>query len=98
IFVYLILYFFFFLFNAPSTPEIYTLSLHDALPICRQEAEIISSNRNSLERDAWLILQTQGRHLRALFSHQWPSHSVATGNRCSPVWLRSARVSLHRVN
>src|SRR5690242_21408123 len=25
----------FFFFNAPATTEIYTLSLHDALPICR---------------------------------------------------------------
>src|SRR5436305_10416864 len=28
------LYLFFFFFNAPATTEIYTLSLHDALPIC----------------------------------------------------------------
>src|SRR5688572_33120001 len=28
-------YFFFFFFNDTATPEIYTLSLHDALPICR---------------------------------------------------------------
>src|SRR5690349_25041372 len=27
-------FFFFFFFNAPATTEIYTLSLHDALPIC----------------------------------------------------------------
>src|SRR5437879_7206344 len=27
------MYFFLFFFNAPATPEIYTLSLHDALPI-----------------------------------------------------------------
>src|SRR6266496_6434512 len=27
--------FFFFFFNDTATPEIYTLSLHDALPICR---------------------------------------------------------------
>src|SRR5205809_2550891 len=26
-------YYFFFFFNQPATPEIYTLSLHDALPI-----------------------------------------------------------------
>src|SRR5262249_61287258 len=26
----------FFFFNDPATPEIYTLSLHDALPICRR--------------------------------------------------------------
>src|SRR5260370_9111439 len=28
-------YFLFFFFNDPATTEIYTLSLHDALPICR---------------------------------------------------------------
>src|SRR5438477_11134307 len=27
---------FFFFFNDPATTEIYTLSLHDALPICRR--------------------------------------------------------------
>src|SRR6185503_21257361 len=35
IFLYLLLYFFFFFFNATATTEIYTLSLHDALPISR---------------------------------------------------------------
>src|SRR2546426_1700216 len=30
------LYSFFFFFNDTATTEIYTLSLHDALPICRQ--------------------------------------------------------------
>src|SRR5256885_4120527 len=30
------LFFFFFFFNDTATTEIYTLSLHDALPICRQ--------------------------------------------------------------
>src|SRR5437868_11974321 len=28
---------FYFLFTAPPTPEIYTLSLHDALPICHRK-------------------------------------------------------------
>src|SRR5207245_6364900 len=32
--VLLLLYFFFFFFNDTATTEIYTLSLHDALPIC----------------------------------------------------------------
>ena len=31
--------FFFFFFNDPATTEIYTLSLHDALPICQQLVE-----------------------------------------------------------
>src|SRR5436190_22084514 len=35
------LYFFFFFFNDPATTEIYTLSLHDALPI--SDAPIIES-------------------------------------------------------
>src|SRR6266566_9795553 len=35
VFRYSILFFFFF-FNDPATTEIYTLSLHDALPICRR--------------------------------------------------------------
>src|SRR2546426_11701680 len=29
------MFFFFFFFNDPAPPEIYTLPLHDALPICR---------------------------------------------------------------
>src|SRR3989441_2770172 len=33
----LIFSFFFFFFNDPATPEIYTLSLHDALPIFRRD-------------------------------------------------------------
>src|SRR5690349_23204946 len=31
------LYFLFFFFNDPATTEIYTLSLHDALPICSSD-------------------------------------------------------------
>src|SRR5690606_41576853 len=37
--VILYLYLFFFLFNDPATTEIYTLSLHDALPISVTDAE-----------------------------------------------------------
>src|SRR5690349_25112721 len=33
----LFLYFFFFFFNDTATTEIYTLSLHDALPICAED-------------------------------------------------------------
>src|SRR5947199_2760714 len=35
----------FFFFNAPSTTEIYTLSLHDALPISRRKKSSISFGR-----------------------------------------------------
>src|SRR3712207_8469221 len=35
--VYEVIYFFFFFFNDPAPTEIYTLSLHDALPICHAD-------------------------------------------------------------
>src|SRR6266480_7889224 len=35
IFLFFFLFFFVFFFNDTATTEIYTLSLHDALPICR---------------------------------------------------------------
>src|SRR5436189_6003017 len=41
----LILIFYFFFFNDTATTEIYTLSLHDALPICREG----SRNRRRLK-------------------------------------------------
>src|SRR5256885_13847610 len=34
-----LLFFFFFFFNDTATTEIYTLSLHDALPICLDEGQ-----------------------------------------------------------
>src|SRR5689334_23655499 len=39
----------FFFFNHPATTEIYTLSLHDALPICR-EAQKVEAVREHLPR------------------------------------------------
>src|SRR5574337_1834897 len=40
----------FFFFNDTATTEIYTLSLHDALPICRQ-----SSDRSGPDRGKWRL-------------------------------------------
>src|SRR5690349_23060099 len=37
--------FFFFFFNDTATTEIYTLSLHDALPICRPDAALSCTRR-----------------------------------------------------
>src|SRR5947208_14039460 len=42
---------FFFFFNATSTTEIYTLSLHDALPIWRDAAALHSDRRRPGQRD-----------------------------------------------
>src|SRR2546422_3464816 len=41
------IFFLFFFFNDTATTEIYTLSLHDALPICRFISAIWNSNSKS---------------------------------------------------
>src|SRR2546428_12220006 len=62
--VLLALFFFFFFFNDTATTEIYTLSLHDALPIshlhspaggslCRATITRISSGCSFLEQPGW---------------------------------------------
>src|SRR5438874_2847503 len=43
------LYVLFFFFNDPATTDIYTLSLHDALPICRTPT-FSSRSRSGIER------------------------------------------------
>src|SRR3712207_8338812 len=43
----------FFFFNDTATTEIYTLSLHDALPICRPRAPGSSSARTARRCPSW---------------------------------------------
>src|SRR5256885_15926686 len=43
--MYLVLQFFFFFFNDTATTEIYTLSLHDALPIYFTRRQVAIQNR-----------------------------------------------------
>src|SRR2546422_5687770 len=45
------LFVFFFFFNDTATTEIYTLSLHDALPICGREAEVLGDAPAQIARD-----------------------------------------------
>src|SRR2546428_1783969 len=47
--------FFFFFFNDTATTEIYTLSLHDALPIWRSDKES-STMRISIKSTCWIYL------------------------------------------
>src|SRR5690606_41257964 len=50
----------FFFYNDPSTTEIYTLSLHDALPIWRFEQRAQGVHGGSVKRRAALFLFRQG--------------------------------------
>src|SRR5256885_10809767 len=44
------MFFFFFFFNDTATTEIYTLSLHDALPICRAADSHVAESSIGAER------------------------------------------------
>ena len=52
LFVFVFLFFVFFFFNDPATTEIYTLSLHDALPIYRWGCEFGSTKATLLVKRA----------------------------------------------
>src|SRR2546423_14395109 len=65
------LFFFFFFFNDTATTEIYTLSLHDALPICCSTASARSTgarierwNGNHREHIAIVRINHDGRRAR----------------------------------
>src|SRR5688572_31517052 len=51
LFIRVIYFFLFFFFNDTATPEIYTLSLHDALPIsCRDQTGRAGNDRHRQQR------------------------------------------------
>src|SRR5438094_6733149 len=71
----------FFFFNDPATTEIYTLSLHDALPISKTVAEIQDQIRALAERHHIGILLTDHnvrdrKSTRLNFSHRTISYAV----------------------
>src|SRR5206468_11595441 len=80
---------FFFFFNDPATTEIYTLSLHDALPIsshralpsesleCRSSAVplLVESKRASAEKGAWTA-RADRKSTRLNSSHDQISYAV----------------------
>src|SRR5205823_13413080 len=48
LFIFTFFPFFFFFFNAPATPDIYTLSLHDALPISHRVPAALADHIGAL--------------------------------------------------
>src|SRR5690348_17700308 len=54
--LFLLFFFFFFFFNDTATTEIYTLSLHDALPICARAtisaATVVTSEKRILTMES----------------------------------------------
>src|SRR5947208_4074511 len=69
-------HFYFFFFNDTATTEIYTLSLHDALPICEATAEHVPG-QDVLRRRCEPVAQGRDRKSTRLnSSHQIISYAV----------------------
>src|SRR2546430_3407392 len=61
--------YFFFFFNDTATTEIYTLSLHDALPICEAvEEAVLGVHRH--ERDLEAVAEGADHLLALVLAHQ----------------------------
>src|SRR6266496_6444211 len=72
------LFFFFFFFNDTATTEIYTLSLHDALPICREEH---TGAETSIRRSRFHGSASRGSRSR----RNWEDDGPATPTRPTKV-------------
>src|SRR5688572_33187727 len=76
-FLHLFLLFFFFFFNATATTEIYTLSLHDALPICTRETHLNDSVRLKWNSPSYSSITSPDRKSTRLnSSHSQISYAV----------------------
>src|SRR2546422_4355798 len=70
-------FFFFFFFNDTATTEIYTLSLHDALPICLFEMEFRSCHPSwSAVAQSQLTATSDRKSTRLNSSHGYISYAV----------------------
>src|SRR5437867_7003774 len=77
---YMLLYysflFYFFFFNDPATTEIYTLSLHDALPICVGLADQLEHMTDALGQVEIIIQRLDRKSTRLNSSHRTISYAV----------------------
>src|SRR5438034_10613792 len=68
-------FFFFFFFNDPATTEIYTLSLHDALPIWTPSSERSGSASSRIDADASSNVTATQASLRSRASDRSEEHT-----------------------
>src|SRR5256885_13212947 len=66
----------FFFFNDTATTEIYTLSLHDALPICHRHPRVVQAVQQQLERFTHTAFQIDRKSTRLNSSHLVISYAV----------------------
>src|SRR6266480_6540681 len=82
--------FFFFFFNDPATTEIYTLSLHDALPICWRSLRAPSTTSAG---SCSTGTPADRKSTRLNSSHMSISYAVFCLKKKKEIW-----VSLHNAN
>src|SRR5439155_21020893 len=86
----------FFLFNVPATTEIYTLSLHDALPISprrsgsRQQKPTPARDGRFLEKVLTAFTGPTGKAPHSRACHTWASSSWRNGS------VVSSKIRLYR--
>src|SRR2546430_16276642 len=94
-----VLFFFFFFFNDTATTEIYTLSLHDALPIYHSRQPDLLLSRDS--RRAGLVCDAAGRtarpHARASRSEEHTSELQSQSNLVCRLLLEKKKKQTHDI-
>src|SRR5256886_3708506 len=95
------LYFFFFFFNDTATTEIYTLSLHDALPILRVCSRCAPLGRaatgNSPARSFSATSFTTSCRIRARRSEEHTSELQSQSNLVCRLLLEKKKISFRRM-
>src|SRR2546430_14880962 len=78
----------FFFFNDTATTEIYTLSLHDALPICRRQAQILEAEGEAKAIDTVFRAIHDGKPDSELLAYQYVQAlpEIANG-QANKVWI-----------
>src|SRR2546422_2081015 len=90
---------YFFFFNDTATTEIYTLSLHDALPIWKRVRSGLSRETHPLHRrpwsrcSGWVSRDRDRKSTRLNSSHGYISYAVFCLKKKKPVWFVVAWVA-----
>src|SRR5438270_7644771 len=75
-----------FFFNDTATTEIYTLSLHDALPILIEIAEFCRHSCGAVRRRGFHVLQQDRKSTRLNSSHSQISYAVFCLKKKTPTY------------
>src|SRR2546430_15030558 len=78
-YISLVFFFFFFFFNDTATTEIYTLSLHDALPISTRDNPLVAARERDFLQGAALD-PSNGRGIEAYRSEEHTSELQSQSN------------------